>query len=223
MRWYTEERLSQFKFSISRAKLLKALQSDLNGIFQRIEAHQLPYVELYVELFSWYTHTRMPMGKQILICNSKFRSYCPSMSIQIVRLASSIHPNLRLNSRFMNKLFKESIELKELNKVPTNQAPLIPQNYPDFIKFPIWGLRSIIDQYLINRLVKSKDITKRYRLFKSINWAEVYQNSNMEKNLKAYFKNNHLGEVYFKNLLIQSIQRKNLIQWPFANTSLTIK
>ncbi|MFN4762849.1 hypothetical protein ACKGJN_06985 [Gillisia sp. Q332] len=217
LRWYTEERLSQFNVSISRENLLEALLSDLNELFLRIESHQLPYVELYVELFSWFTHSRMPMGKQILICNSKFKSYCPSMSVQIIRLASSIHPNLRLNSRFMNKLFKESIELKELNKIPTNQAPIIPQNYPDIIKFPIWGLRSKIDQYLIKRLVKSKDITKRYRLFKSINWAEIYQNPNMEKNLKAYYEYNHLGEEFFQSILNQCVQRKQLKQWPFAN------
>ncbi len=215
--WYTEKRLSQFNVSISRDNLIEALQSDLNDIYRRIEDHQLPYIELYDELFSWYTHSRIPMGKQILICSSKFRGYCPSMSLNIIRLASSIHPNLRLNSRFMNKLFTETVELKELNKIPTNQAPLIPQNYPDFIKFSIWGLRSKVDQYLINRLVKNKDITKRYRLFKSINWAEVYQNPEMEKNLNRYFEKNHLGEKYFKNLIFQSIQRKNLIQWPFAN------
>lgn len=215
--WYTDKRLAQFNVSISRENLIEALQSDLNSIYKRIDAHQLPYVELYDELFSWYTHSRIPMGKQILICSSKFRGYCPSMSLNIIRLGSSIHPNLRLNSRFMNKLFSKTVELKNLNKVPTNQAPWIPQNYPDLIKFPVWGLRSKIDQYLIKRLVKNKDITKRYRLFKSINWAEIYQNPEMEKNLNRYFEYNHLGEKYFENLLFQSIQRKNLIQWPFAN------
>ncbi|MEP6260742.1 MAG: hypothetical protein ABJ092_04120 [Gillisia sp.] len=217
LRWYTEERISQFKFTRSRENLLKDLQSDLNAIFERIDVHQLPYVELYDELFSWYTHARVPMAKQILICNSKFKGYCPSMSLQIVRLASSIHPNIRLSSRLMNKLFKEADGLKELNKIPTNQAPLIPQNYPDIIKFPTWGLRAKIDQYLIKRLVKSKDISKRYRLFKSINWAEIYQNPEMKKNLNDYFKNNHMGEKFFQNLLNQCVQRKELNQWPFAN------
>jgi hypothetical protein len=217
LRWYSEEKLSLFNISINRQNLLMALQSDLNELFQRIEAHRLPYVELYDELFSWYTHTRIPMGKQILVCNNKFRSYCPSMSLQILRKASSVHPNLRLNSRFMNKLFKESIELKELNKIPTNQAPLVPQNYPDIIKFPIWGLRSKLDQYLIQRLVKSRDIKKRYRLFRSINWAEIYQNPDMEKNLYDYFENNHLGGKFFQSVLNLCVQRKKLIQWPFAN------
>ena len=39
----------------------------------------------------------------------------------------------------------------------------------------------------------------------------------MENNLRAYFQNNHLGKGYFDYLLNQSLQRKDLKQWPFAN------
>lgn len=216
-RWYTPGRLSQFDFNYKREDVIAALHSDLNEIFLRIEQHKLPYIELVDELFSWYTHNRMQVAKQILICNQNFKSYCPSMSIQILRLASNIHPNLRLNLRFIKKLFGESKELKKLFAVPTSQAPLIPQSYPDLIKFPVWGLRSKIDHYLIKRLMKSRDIKKRYRLFNSINWAKVYQHPEMEKNLNDYFQNNHLGKKYFEGILQQSLQRKNLEQWPFAN------
>ena len=65
--------------------------------------------------------------------------------------------------------------------------------------------------------MKRKDITRRYRLFKSINWALVYQNPDMEKNLKAYFKNNHLGTGFFDRIFKLAVQRKKLEQWPFAN------
>jgi len=214
--WYHENRLLQFHLNISRKDLIEDLHSDLNELFDRIEMHKLPYQELFDELFTWYTHTHIPMAKQILICNDAYNSYCPSMSIQMLRRSSSIHPNLRLNFRFIKKLFRHK-ELKELFSVPTSQAPLIPQNFPDFIKFPVWGWRSIVDEYLIKKLLKSKDITKRYRLFKSINWARVYQNPDMEKNLNDYFKNNHLGEEFFQKILDQCIQRKELKQWPFAN------
>jgi hypothetical protein len=139
------------------------------------------------------------------------------MSIQTLRMSSNIHPNLRLNFRFIKKLFSENKELKNLFSIPTSQAPLVPQNFPDFIKFPVWGLRSMVDEFLIKKLLKSKDITKRYRLFKSINWARVYQNPDMEKNLNDYFKNNHLGEEFFENILSQCVQRRELNHWPFAN------
>jgi len=214
--WYHQNRLSQFNFNSSAKVLIEALHSDLNELFDRIEMHKLPYQELYDELFNWYTHTHIPMAKQILICNDSYNSYCPSMSIQSLRMSSSIHPNLRLNFRFIKKLFRHK-ELKKLFSVPTSQAPLVPQNFPDFIKFSFWGLRSIVDEYLIKKLIKSKDITKRYRLFKSINWARIYQNPDMKKNLKDYFKRNHLGDEFFKNILNLCVQRKKLNHWPFAN------
>ncbi len=215
--WYLENKLSQFHFKKSKNDLIEALHEDLNQLFDRIEAHKLPYQELFDELFTWYTHTHIPMAKQILICNDAYNSYCPSMSIQSLRMSSSIHPNLKLNFRFIKKLFRGNKKLKKLFSVPTSQAPLVPQNFPDIIKFPVWGLRSIVDEYLIKKLIKSKDITKRYRLFKSINWALVYQNPEMEKNLNDYFKRNHLGDEFFKNILNQCVQRKELNHWPFAN------
>jgi hypothetical protein len=218
-RWYIEERVSKLNLSFTPIQLVEGLHSDLEEVFLRIESHHLPFTELYDELFSWYTHSRIPMGKQILICNSDFYSSCPPMSNLIIRNTSNIHPNLRLGNRFLNKLFSIE-ELNKLNKIPTSQAPFIPQNFLDIIKFPIWGLRSKIDHFLIKRLIKSKDPTKRYRLFKSINWVTIYQNPDMEKNLKKYFENNHLGEDYFNYLLDRAIQRKNLDQWPFANTEM---
>ena len=216
-KWYNEKRLSRYNIKTEKEELVRALQNDLQEIFNRIEEHRLPYLELVDELFTWYTHSRGPMAKQVLLCNSKFNSYCPSMSMQNLRMASNLHPNLRLSFRFVKKLFGEVEDLKKFRWVPTSQAPMVPQNSPDFIKFPIWGLRARIDQILIQRLMRRKDPTGRYRLFKSNNWAQIYQNPKMEKNLKVYFANNHLGEDYYDYLLRQSIERKNLEQWPFAN------
>lgn len=215
--WYGANNISRLEVDITQEELSKGLHSDLNEIFNRIDSHKIPYIELYDEIFSWYTHTRMVISRQILICGISFKSFCPPMSIQILKLSSNIHPNLRLNFRFIKKLFNETKEIKNLFKVPTSQAPLVPQNYPDLIKFPIWGIRSKIDQYLIRRLMKEKNINKRYRLFSSMNWAKIYQNPAMENNIKDYFKNNHLGKGYFEYLLRQAQDRKELKQWPFAN------
>jgi hypothetical protein len=215
--YYGEIRLNRMNFKISPEELRQAVKEDLEELFSRIEAHKLPYAELYDELFSWYTYTRMRLAKQLQISSSRYRAYSPAMSMQVLRNTSNIHPNLRLNYRFAKKLFKESKELRKFNKIPTSQAPLVPQYFPDFIKFPVWGIRSKIDGYLIKRMMKSKNAGNRYRLFKSIDWAGAYQLPDMEKNLKDYFKNNHLGEEFFQNILNQSVQRKELNQWPFAN------
>jgi len=219
LRWYKDYKLDQLGLKSKKADLLKCVENDLNEIFERIEAHELVYVELYDELFSWLTHSRIPMGKQILICNSKFPSFSPTMSLNFLRKASAIHPDQRLGSRLMNKLFKEILELKQLN-IPTNQAPMVNQNSHDLIKFPIWGLRNKIDQFLIKRMVNNKNPFGKYRLFKSLNWAEVYQNPDMLENLENYFSNNYLGDGLKESILNQAKGRKTLQHWPFANIDL---
>ena len=215
--YYGDIRLKTTAFDISSSTLKEEVSADLEEIFARIEAHKLPYLELYDELFSWYTYTRMRLSKQLLISNSKFKAYSISMSMQILRNTSNIHPNLRLSYRFIKKLFREIPELKKFNKVPTAQSPWVPQYFPDFIKFSFWGIRSKIDSYLIKRMMKSRDSSQRYRLFKSVDWAGTYQNPDMEKNLNRYFANNHLGEEFYQNLFKESIARKKLERWPFAN------
>ncbi|WP_324721964.1 hypothetical protein [Salinimicrobium sp. HB62] len=215
--YYHEKNLSKFDFDLDQSELIDSLKNDLDEIFTRIEAHKLPYAELYDELFSWYTYTRMRLSKQLLTTNAKFDAYSPAMSLQMLRMTSSIHPNRRLNYRFIKRLFKENKDLRRFYKVPTNQAPLIPQTFPDLVKFGMWGFRSVMDQFFIKRLMQSRDITKKYRWFPSINWAKVYQVPQMEEHLRGYFKRNHLGKAIFQNIFQQAVQRKELKQWPFAN------
>lgn len=215
--YYHEKSLSRMDVTISQDEIKNAVKEDLEELFSRIEAHDLPYAELYDELFSWYTYTRMRLAKQLSVANSKFEAYSPAMSLSVLRNTSNIHPNMRLNYRFAKKLFNEEKDLRNLRGIPTSQAPIVPHNFPDFLKFPIWGLRSKIDGLLIKRMMKNKNPNARYRLFKSINWAVVYQNPEMERNLRAYFKTNHLGKEFFRTMYNQCLQRKELKKWPFAN------
>lgn len=215
--YYHEKNFSKFDFPLDRAELLEALENDLNELFRRIEAHDLPYSELYDELFSWYTYTRMRLSKQLLTANAKFDAYSPAMSLYVLTSTSSIHPNLRLNYRYIKRLFKKNKDLKKFAAIPTNQAPLIPQNFPDILKFGMWGFRSRMDQFFIKRLMRSKNINHRYRWFQSLNWAKVYRVTEMENNLRGYFKRNYLGKAIFQNLFQQAVKRKELNQWPFAN------
>lgn len=218
--YYIDRKLSELGFQEERESLINSLRSDLEEVFCRMEAQEVPYTELYEELFSWYTFTRMRLSKQLLTANSKFQAYSPAMSLKMLRLTSSLHPNLRLNYRFAKKVFKENKELKKLYRIPTNQAPFVPQNAPDLFKFLIWGMRSRADQFFIKRLMKAGDPNMRYRLLPSINWVKVYQHPLLEKHLDGYFKENHLGDAYTKGVKQQALQRKKLIQWPFANMNI---
>ncbi len=215
-----ENSLKTLNLKVSAKEIRENIKADISELFERIDSHNLKYIDLVDELFTWYTHTRLSMGKQILINNSKFRAYCPGLSISVIRNASNIPPNLRLNQKFVRKLFKEIKELRTLGRIPTSQIPLIPQNFSDIIRFPVWGLRSKLDDYLIKRMMKSQNPNMRYRLFPSNNWVEVYQNSDMEKNLNKYFESNHLGKAYVENIKAQAKYRRELKQWPFANMNI---
>ena len=218
--YYHERNLQKFDLKIDRDKLLGALVANLEELFDRIGAHHLPYVELYDELFSWYTFTRMHLAKHLLVADSRFHAYSPAMSLQMLSLTSRIHPNQRLNYRFAKNLFRKNRDLKRLNQVPTAQAPLVPQNYPDLLKFVMWGIRSTADQLFIRQMMKKKDPESRYRLFRSINWARVYQHPKMEKNLQEYFEPNEIGHLFYRDLHKQAMARKKLEQWPFANLNI---
>lgn len=218
--YYNERNLQKFDFKPKREELIKELMFNLEELFSRIESHKLPFSELYDELFSWYTYTRMHLSKHLLVAGSKFEAYSPAMSLQMLNRTSRLHPNIRLNYRFANEMFRKNKELKKLSKVPTAQAPLIPQNFPNILKFSMWGIRSTIDQYFILRMMKARDSQKRYRLFKSINWAKVYHQPEMESNLEEYFNPNHIGNLFFEDLKKQAMDRKELRQWPFANLNI---
>ena len=199
------------------SNMIQETKKDLEDLFSRIEAHQLSFAELYDELFAWYTHARIPMGRQILHCNERFFAYSPTMGTYILIATSNIHPNQRLNNRFMNKLFKQIPCLKKLNKIPVSQMPFISRNTPAIIQFFVWGVRSEIDQLLIKRLMKSKNTNRRYRLFKSLNWVKVYQYDKMKETIDDYFENNHIPDDKLKYIKQLALDRKNLESWPRAN------
>lgn len=216
-RQYSPRLLDKIEIILKESEIKEALSENLEELFQRIEAHGLPYVELYDELFMWYTHTRTKSAKQVLICANRFKSFAPAMSVQVLRKASNIHPNQRLNFRFINKMLRKIPELKYLSKIPTSQVPLIPASSPGYIKFPVWGLRSAADNFLIKRVLKSKDPNRRYRLFRSINWVRVYQNPKMTEHLDQYFSINNLGKALAEEIKDQCISRQKMDQWPLAN------
>jgi hypothetical protein len=220
LRRYSEANIAKLDLKMDYDTLIKDVVLDYEMLFDRIEQHELPYVELYDELFAWYTHGRFPIGKQTLICNQKFNGINPSMSLKLLRLTSAIHPNNRLNYRFMNGLFKHVKELRLLNKIPTSQSPIVPHNIPGFLIFLVWGIRSKLDQFFIKRLMKHKNPNGKYRLLKSINWVKAYQNENLEDRLNSYFDPRFLGKQYVEQSKRGILDRRDLKRWPLTNANI---
>lgn len=219
-RLISQKHINRLNLKISEKKLKDEIINDLGELIDRVEAHKLPFMELVTELFSWITHSRIPMGKQVLILNSKFKSYCVPMSIQILRLTSNLHPNLRLNGRYIKSLFASVKKLKLGATVPTSQIPFIPFNSPEIAKVPIWFLRSGVDDFLIKRLMKSGNPQKRYRVLKSFNWVEAYQRPKLEAILRSYFNKNYLGEGYTNAVINGALARRDLKHWPLSNINI---
>ncbi len=216
----SQKHLNRINVELTEKQIKNEITADLEELFLRIEQHNLPYLELVSEIFTWFTHSRIPMGKQILILNSNFKSLCVPMSVQILRLTSNLHPNLRLNGRYIKSLFASVKDLKSAAGVPTSQIPFIPFNSPEILKVPIWFLRSEIDDFLIKRVMKSGNPKKRYRVLKSFNWVEVYQQPKMEAKLRSYFEKNYLGEGYTNAVINGALQRRDLEQWPLSNINI---
>jgi hypothetical protein len=214
---YKKEDLKSTKFSLSFEELLIGLKEDLNELYDRIEQHQLPYTELYDELFNWYTHVRMTTGQQTVICGSKFHSVCPPISTGILRATSAIHPKYRITMRFFHKLFSKIEKLKDISGVPTANTPLLNKNiFPLSIQMLFWGIRSSIDQKLIKRIMKKKNPNLRYRLFKSLNWVQIYRTEKVLEKYEEYFTPNNLGNIYKKHKS-KLIKRVDLKGWPLGN------
>jgi hypothetical protein len=202
-------------FSVSRRQLEEETSGDMEKLFDRIRSHALPYSELYDELYLWFTHARIPMSKQILLCQTAFNPLCPTMSTRLLRITSNLHPNLRLNYRFFHKLFSDLKELRPFYRVPTAQAPFIPQTWPPSLKFVIWGLRAIADRELNRRMVKKLNPQLRYRLLDSLNWATIYQDESALENISSWFEKDFTGCK--AKMLGAFTSRRELSSWPWWN------
>ncbi|MCB9201615.1 MAG: hypothetical protein H6604_01015 [Flavobacteriales bacterium] len=218
---YDKDKIKKLKINLPYDQIIKEITKDYDELFARIDSHNIGFEELFGELLEWYTHARIPMGQQVLTCRSKFKAVCPPMSLNILRISSSIHPKYRMNYRFFNALFHNIEELKKLNSIPTSQSPFVKRSYSSSLIFLSQGIRSNIDQFLIRRLMKNKNPQMRYRLLKSQNWVRVYQEPHVISTYKSYFSsldNRFLSEESRAIKLLKG--RVGLIKWPLINSDL---
>lgn len=200
-------------FESQRMEIEKGIRSDLGELFERIDAHRLPYVELLDELFGIYIHGRA-MSKQLLMCKARFLALAPIMSIGIARTATSIHPSEKIHFKLFDRIFRHK-DLHHLAEVPTAQVPFIPYACPGNVKLVVWGLRSILDNILIKMQMHLKSPYFRHRLLRSINWCRVYRQSGAVENVKSWFVTDHIGQK--ENCLKIMNDRAEQESWPLTS------
>ncbi|MCB9276511.1 MAG: hypothetical protein H6564_20930 [Lewinellaceae bacterium] len=180
---------------------------DIDNLFSIIEKHKPPYLELYDELFRWFTYIRITHAKQFLIHKNNYLPISPSLSFRNLRKATAILPSQRVNYNLMNCIFKEVRSLKRFQSLPTAQIPFLPFYTPKFLKLIFWGIRSTIDQMLIRRMMRKHNPYLRYRLVKSLNWPLIYQQKDALENINSYI---YEDNIYIGDLPSQYLKIKNL-------------
>lgn len=177
------------RFGLSHEALLKETIIDLEVDFQCVGSHNIPFTELYDEFWGWH-HSR---AKQMLFANARFFAVSPTMSRHVLQAASEIKPEYRLNYQLAHLFFNQVKELKSLSHIPTTQIPYIPFSTPNVIKLLWWGMRSYLDRLLMNRIMKRKDPTLRYRVVPGINLVQLFQFPLMQQRVLSWFPNDQLG------------------------------
>ena len=192
----------------------KEIIIDVEELLNRIESHNIPYLELLDELFGIYTHGRIAMSKQLLLTKQNYFPIAPVMSMQIARFALNIDPRQKMNFILFNKIFKCCDDLNDLSDIPTAQIPYIPYKANNILKLFIWGLRSTIDQVLIKRKMKSKDRHKRTRVMKSIDWFKAYRQENGEQNIESWFEKDN---IRMKQYCLDTYKKRSSMEsWPLV-------
>lgn len=215
-----ESFISQNNFNISKEKIIDTFKKDLSQLFDLIEKHGLKKKHLYDELFSWFTHGRISMSRQILLGSKKFYCISPTMSVGMLRSVSRIPPELRIFSKLINAIFKYNKECKNYCRISTAATPLIPQSSPLIISFIVRGLRNKIDGFLTKRILKQKNPNLKYRLINSLNWPKSYSENSYDVFVGEWFKPNHLGDIAKQcNEMVKKRQTGD--SWPLNSFDIT--
>jgi hypothetical protein len=201
-------------WGLQKAELEQALAEDIGCLFERIASHPIAYVELWDELFGWYTHRRMAVGRQLPFLGKRFRAISPMMSLKVMRYISRVHPRLRLHERLMDQLFRLEA-LRPFSAIPTAQVPFLPYRTAHSLKLLVWGARSTADQWLIKRMMRKRDPSRRYRVLQSLNWPQIYQNRQAAGHASAWFEPDLLQRRQEMVTLVK--QRATLEQFPLTN------
>ncbi len=197
------------------SKILEEINGDLDIIFERISQHNVPFLELYDELFAWIVNSRLCYSKQMLFSHEKFSPINIMMSANVLIASSNVHPNLRLGYRLMDKMIRDLDGLSRFRHIPSAQTPYIPQSSPRVLKLLVWGVRSKIDQWLIKRMVNAKNPNLRYRVVEFLNWPVVYQNENGHERISDWFTPDYTSD---KNRALEIFDsRMSMNSWPLEN------
>jgi len=190
---------------------------DLELSFLRVRENMPAFEPMFDELFLWFHRIRFLLGSQIPFLASAFRPLSPAMSVRFLRLISTVHPRLRMRRRLMDAVTRLP-EFDVLAGIPSAQIPWLSARSPTLLRELLWGVRSGLDQVMIKAVLKSKNIRRRQRVLRSINYINEYRRENVVPTVQEWFSGKWVkGDSYIQ----VARDRANLTAWPLIGVDIS--
>jgi len=197
--------------------IAQEVANDLELSFMRVRQNMPAFEPMFDELFLWFHRIRFLLGSQIPFLASAFRPLSPAMSVRFLRLISTVHPRLRMRRRLMDAMTRLP-EFDILAGIPSAQIPWLSARSPTLLRELLWGVRSGLDQVMIKSVMKSKNIRRRQRVLRSINYINEYRRDNVVPTVQEWFS----GKWVKSDSYIQVAgNRANLSAWPLIGVDIS--
>ncbi len=168
--------ITQQEFEDNEITILKDLFNHIETVFEPESGYE------FEELFYIHTWSKGSMCNQSRWLNQFFISYTILANRKFVKYCLSIP----IKNRFEDKLVHKILKNNKLSYFPTSQIPIIPYNFPIFLKYFVWGFRSFTDQFYMK--IANRLEFKKNRLFKTENWKLIYNHTENRINFHSYFE-----------------------------------
>lgn len=191
-------------FKLQKKDLVEETLSDFELNCNFISRQDIPFCELFDEAYNWscLQDRQLVLGKNIVY------PMAPGMSNKLLEAGTSIHPKLRVCYRLVDAIFRLP-EVKKYARFPTAQVPFIPFSWPNLIKLPVWGGRSILDRLLVKRIMAQQNANLRYRVVNGVNFPKMYQKPDLFDTVNGWFYHDPYG---FNALVVESFEKRRNFQ-----------
>jgi hypothetical protein len=199
--------------SLTEKQIAAEITDDLETSFARVSDNAPLFSAMYDELFIWFHRIRFLLGNQINWLSAAFHPVSPGLSMRFLRLITTIHPRQRIRKRLMNAII-DLPEFDELSRIPSAQIPFISSRTPSLIRDVLWGLRSGMDQMMIKRNLKNKNVYGRQRVLRSLDYVKEYRRKTTAANVEGWFSGRYIESGDYLRLVRE---RAELNAWTLIN------
>jgi hypothetical protein len=197
--------------------LAREVAEDLELSFRRVEENMPAFAPMYDELFQWFHRIRFLLGAQIPFLSSTFHPVSPGMSLRFLRLISTVHPGLRIRRRLMDAIARLP-EFDALASIPSSQIPWLSARSPSLLRELLWGGRSGLDQVLIRAVMRSRNVWRRQRVLRSLDYIREYRREYVVPTVQGWFSERWVkGDAYVG----LAKARGNLSAWPLIGVDIS--